>query len=201
MSNVLIIVDYQNDFLPGGALAAPEADDNLRKAIVAEAQMSDIDYIILSRDRHPPNHISFGANPKFEDMSWPTHCVEGTYGSQIEPMLWSELTRTGKPILVFDKGVKADIEAYSAFDGQVAESYGFDEDLIGKPLEHVLRVLDVDQVFVSGLVTEYCVAATALDSVHKKFYTKIYLEEIRGLNTISSTRILLKLAREGVVIV
>ncbi len=151
MKPALLVVDVQNDFCPGGALAVQEGDKII--PIINEL-IPQFEIVVYSRDWHPLNHISFGNPPKFTDKSWPVHCVANTRGADFHPELLFTLNA-----LIIEKGTAVDEEAYSAFQGT--------------PLAQSLHKLTVDTVFVTGLATDYCVKFTALDALKEKL--KVYL--------------------------
>lgn len=140
--DALLVVDVQDDFLPGGALGITGGD-----AIVApinrllEAWRSRGLPVYLSRDWHPPGHCSFAA----QGGPWPEHCVAGTPGAQFARRL-----RTDPQDTVISKATRADRDAYSALDGT--------------PLADSLRSRGITRLFVAGLATDYCVRATGLDA-------------------------------------
>jgi nicotinamidase/pyrazinamidase len=134
----LIVVDVQNDFCPGGALAVPQGDEVV-EPILKLAR--DADLVIATRDWHPADHSSFAA----AGGPWPEHCVAGTPGAELHPGL-GELRSDA----VIDKGIAADREGYSAFEET--------------DLEKLLRARGVRRVDVAGLALDYCVKATALDA-------------------------------------
>ena len=129
----------QNDFCPGGALGVAGGDE-LSRAIREAAATAGT--LVATRDRHPAGHSSFAA----QGGPWPVHCVARTPGAELHPSV------AGLPFdLVQDKGEDADREQYSGFDGT--------------PLAGWLRERGVEQVLVAGIATDYCVRATALDSI------------------------------------
>ena len=136
----LIIVDFQNDFTPGGALAVPDGDQ-ISQRINELAAMSEYDLVVATRDWHPPDHGSFERH----GGPWPPHCVAGTPGAELHPALARECID-----VVIDKGQDRDTEGYSAFDGT--------------HLERILRDRGIDEVTICGLATDYCVKNTALDA-------------------------------------
>ena len=134
----LIVVDVQNDFCPGGALAVPDGD-----AVVEPINgiAHDARFVIATRDWHPPDHGSFAE----QGGPWPVHCVQGTAGAQLHPGI------DGSQIdAIIDKGQAPGREGYSGFEGT--------------ELARLLREHDVDAVDVAGLALDYCVKATALDA-------------------------------------
>jgi len=156
----LIVVDPQYDFLPGGALAVPRGDETIE---VANRLMPKFDIVVVTQDWHPPEHKSFAVNNpgtmpgevieiggRPQEM-WPAHCVQGTQGAEIHAGLARE------PISArFLKGTDPEIDSYSAFfDNGRQRSTG---------LAEFLKERGVDQVYVLGLATDYCVKYTALDA-------------------------------------
>src|SRR4051812_8757049 len=157
MSRALIIVDVQNDFTPGGALAVPHGDEVLRH-INGLAASGEYDLVVATRDWHPPDHGSFSES----GGPWPEHCVQGTEGAELHP----DLDR-GHIDVVVDKGHDPATEGYSAFDGtQLAE---------------LLRERGVDQVTVVGLATDYCVKNTALDALKEGLRVIVDSTAVRGV--------------------
>jgi nicotinamidase/pyrazinamidase len=134
----LIVVDVQNDFCPGGALAVPEGDDVVEPI---NRLAADSPFVVATRDWHPPDHGSFAA----QGGPWPVHCVAGTAGAELHAGVDRDLIDA-----VVDKGQPRDREGYSGFEGT--------------DLERLLREHDVDAVDVAGLALDYCVKATALDA-------------------------------------
>lgn len=134
----MLVVDAQNDFCPGGALAVPHGDA-IFPALNRVAQAMPI--VVASRDWHPLHHASFVER----GGPWPPHCVQGTWGAELHPALdRSRLTR------VVDKGQDPDRDAYSAFDGTGLAGW--------------LREHGVTDLVVGGLATDYCVRASVLDA-------------------------------------
>jgi nicotinamidase/pyrazinamidase len=176
--NALILVDIQNDFLPGGALAVPHGDEVIS---VANEQQRHFDLIVATQDWHPADHQSFAANhagKRIGDLVrvngvpqilWPVHCVQGTSGADFAATLKRE-----RWARVFQKGVDTEIDSYSGFfdNGRVKNT----------GLEAYLRQQGVDSVFVLGLATDYCVKFTALDAVSLGFRTHLILDGCRGVN-------------------
>jgi nicotinamidase/pyrazinamidase len=134
----LIVVDVQNDFCPGGALAVPDGDQVVEPV---NELASRVPFVVATRDWHPPDHSSF----KEQGGPWPVHCVRDTPGAQLHPNV-----RRDQLDEVVDKGQALDVEGYSGFEGT--------------ELERLLREHGVDTVHVAGLALDYCVKATALDA-------------------------------------
>lgn len=158
MPEALVIVDFQNDFTPGGALAV-EHGDEIAARINELAESDRFKLVVATRDWHPANHGSF----KEQGGIWPVHCVQGTEGAQLHPAL-----NQSRVDLVVDKGTDPATEGYSGFQGT--------------DLERVLRERDVDRVTVVGLATDYCVRNTALDALHKGFEVEIHEDAMRAVN-------------------
>jgi nicotinamidase/pyrazinamidase len=154
----LVIVDFQNDFTPGGALAVPEGDA-IADRINELAASGSFDLVIATRDWHPPDHGSFEQN----GGPWPSHCVQGSEGAELHPAL------ERAPIAeVIDKGQDPSTEGYSGFEGT--------------RLGELLRERGIDTVTVVGLATDYCVKNTALDALREGFDVKVDLDAVRGVD-------------------
>jgi nicotinamidase/pyrazinamidase len=151
----LIVVDVQNDFCPGGALAVPDGD-----AVVDPVNRlaADLDLAVATRDWHPPDHSSFAA----QGGPWPVHCVAGTHGAQLNAEL--DLAQIDA---VVDKGLSSGSDGYSGF-----ERTG---------LEQLLRDRGVDVVHVAGLALDYCVKATALDARRAGFDVVVHRGATRAV--------------------
>lgn len=174
----LILVDIQNDFLPGGALAVPEGDKIIP---VANQLQAAFPLVVATQDWHPASHGSFAANHPgrrlFEQINlnglpqtlWPVHCVQGTAGAELAPGLQRE--RIAK---IFPKGTDAGIDSYSGlFDNGHRKSTGLGE---------WLKAEGMTEVFVCGLATDYCVKFTALDAAQSGFRTHFIEDASRGVN-------------------
>lgn len=173
----LIIVDIQNDFLPGGALAVRGGDEII--APINRAQHK-FDLVVATQDWHPAEHVSFAANHAgaktadeieldgLRQVLWPVHCVQRTPGAELAADLQKyRLSR------VFLKGTHANVDSYSGFfDNGRRHSTG---------LAEYLHQRGVYEVFVCGLATEYCVKFTALDAAHEGFRTNVLTDCCRGL--------------------
>lgn len=160
MKPALLVVDVQNDFCPGGALAVKDGDKILP---VINELIPGFEIVVYSRDWHPQNHISFADPPQFTDKSWPVHCVANTRGADFHPDLLFTLNA-----LIIEKGTKADEEAYSAFQGA--------------PLAQSLHKLGVDTVFATGLATDYCVKETVFDALKEGFKAYLVQDACRGVD-------------------
>jgi nicotinamidase/pyrazinamidase len=145
VARALVIVDFQNDFTPGGALAVAEGDE-IAERLNELAGSGEYDLVVATRDWHPPDHGSFTA----QGGTWPEHCVQGTPGAELHPALDRALVD-----VVVDKGQDPATEGYSGFDAT--------------DLAELLRERGVDHVTVTGLATDYCVKNTALDALRGGF--------------------------------
>jgi nicotinamidase/pyrazinamidase len=154
-TDALIIVDVQNDFCPGGALAVPSGHE----VVPVINQLLQHHWLtVATKDWHPADHCSF----KPHGGPWPPHCVQETAGAALHP----ELNAT-KIQLVITKGTHPEREAYSGFQGT--------------ELARILRGKGVKRVIVCGLATDYCVRATAQDAVQEGFEVLVLEDAIRGV--------------------
>jgi nicotinamidase/pyrazinamidase len=158
VAEALIIVDFQNDFTPGGALAVPDGD------VIAErvnelAASGRFDLVLATRDWHPPDHGSF----EEQGGPWPVHCVQDSEGAQLHPKL-----DQSKVDVVIDKGQDPGTEGYSGFEGT--------------ELAKLLRDRDIDRVTVVGLATDYCVKNTALDALREGLEVTLDSDAVRGVD-------------------
>ncbi len=175
--NVLIVVDVQNDFLPGGALAVPNGDEVVA---VANRLMPKFELVVATQDWHPTDHRSFasqhpGKSPGdridlngLDQILWPDHCVENSPGAAFTTGL--ERERIGE---VFRKGTDREIDSYSGFfDNGHRRATG---------LGDYLKKMGVSEVYVLGLATDYCVKLTALDARRLGFITHLVEDGCRGV--------------------
>jgi nicotinamidase/pyrazinamidase len=173
----LILVDIQNDFLPGGALAVADGDAVVP---VANALMPDYDLVVATQDWHPADHRSFASqNPGrrvgelaelggLPQVMWPDHCVQHSSGAELAP----GLLRAGVH-RVFPKGTDPQIDSYSGF---------FDNGhLRATGLGQHLSTSGVDSVDIVGLATDYCVCFTALDAAALGLKVRVLLPGCRGV--------------------
>jgi nicotinamidase/pyrazinamidase len=193
----LIVIDVQNDFCPGGALAVTGGD-----AIIpaVNAMMDDFAVCVLTQDWHPANHASFAANhpgaapfsmvdmPYGPQVLWPTHCVIGSDGADFHPAL-----RTDSAQMVIRKGFRAGIDSYSAF---------FENDHVTPTgLDGYLRSRGVTSLLIVGLATDYCVAFSALDARRIGFDVTVDLAACRAIDLNGSLdRALADMRAAGVVL-
>ncbi len=150
----LMIVDLQNDFCPGGALPAPDGD---RIVPVINKLMNKFDVVLASKDWHPVDTVHF--------EKWPAHCVRETQGAEFHPALDAD-----KINKIFFKGTDDKDDGYSAFEAT------------NENLADYLRKNKVDEVYVTGLVTEYCVKQTVLEALRQGFKTYVIEDAVQGIN-------------------
>ena len=195
----LVLVDIQYDFLPGGSLAVPEGDAVIS---VANGLMDHFDLVLATQDWHPADHVSFASNhpgKKPGDMIdvagipqtlWPDHCVQGSHGAELHADV-----RTDRIDSIFRKGVDSQIDSYSAFfDNAHLRSTG---------LGDYLRSRGVDEVWLAGLATDYCVRFSGLDAVGLGLAAVVVEDAVRGVDLTQgdSVRALDELRQAGVRVV
>ena len=166
--DALLIVDFQKDFTPGGALPVSEGD---RIAGPINSLLDSFDLVVATRDWHCADHGSFegvevdpekwrGADPP---SIWPLHCVENTPGAELHPAL-----ERAKVDVIIDKGQDPNSQGYSAFqDTQLVD---------------LLRERGVEQLYVAGLATDYCVKNSVLDAVRQGFDVTVVEDAVRGVD-------------------
>ena len=150
----LLVVDVQNDFCPGGALAVPKGD---RVVPVINELMAEFELVVASKDWHPENSVHFD--------KWPKHCIKETEGAEFHPDL-----KIAKIDKVFLKGTKDKDDGYSAFEATNLD------------LAQYLNEKEVKELYISGLATEYCVKETALAAAKKGFEVYVIEEAIAGID-------------------
>ncbi|MCC5988502.1 MAG: bifunctional nicotinamidase/pyrazinamidase [Pararhodobacter sp.] len=174
----LIVIDVQNDFCPGGALAVADGDAVVP---VINRLMKSHAACVLTQDWHPPEHASFADNhkggapfstiqmPYGEQVLWPRHCMQGSAGAAFHPAL-----DTVRADAVIRKGFRAEIDSYSAF---------FENDRkTPTGLEGYLRSRGIKAVVLAGLATDFCVAWSAIDAARLGFRTEVRLEGCRAID-------------------
>ena len=189
MSKALLVIDVQNDFCPGGALAVPDGD-----GIVAgvNSLMGDFDVVILTQDWHPAEHSSFASShasaspygmvemPYGPQVLWPDHCVQGTQGAAFHAAL-----NTDRADLIIRKGYNPKIDSYSAF---------FENDQkTPTGLEGYLRTRGIDALVLVGLATDFCVNFSAVDAAKLGFKVHVRQDLCRAIDLNGS----LAAAKEG----
>ncbi|HHG86158.1 MAG TPA: bifunctional nicotinamidase/pyrazinamidase [Bacteroidetes bacterium] len=173
----IVLVDLQNDFLPGGALAVAGGDEIIP---VVNGLLPLFDLVVMTQDFHPANHGSFAANHPgrkvyevvdlngLEQVLWPVHCVAGTNGAAFSTALQTKLVEK-----IFPKGMDPKVDSYSGFfDNGRRNATGLGDYLKGK---------DVTALYVCGLATDFCVKFTALDAVSLGFQTFLIEDACRGV--------------------
>jgi nicotinamidase/pyrazinamidase len=175
---VLLAVDVQNDFMPGGALAVARGDEIVP---IVNRLAREFSHVVLTQDWHPRGHISFAANhagrapfetmtlPYGEQVLWPTHCVQDTEGAALHRDLDVPHAR-----LVIRKGHHADVDSYSAF---VEADRKTPTGLAG-----YLHDVGVTHVYLCGLATDYCVAWSALDARSAGFAVSVIEDACRAID-------------------
>ena len=177
-TDVFLIIDVQNDFCPGGALAVADGD-----AVVApiNSLSSKFTHRVVTQDWHPAGHLSFacshaGAEPFSEielaygpQTLWPEHCVQGSEGAAFH----KDLEVTGAELII-RKGFRREVDSYSAF---------FENDKkTATGLAGYLKERGFQRVFLAGLATDFCVTFSALDSVTHEFDTYVFEDACRSIN-------------------
>lgn len=178
MKRALILVDIQNDFLPGGALAVPDGDHVIE---VANRLMNSFELVVATQDWHPSDHGSFASQHPdsnvgdlielngLPQMLWPDHCIQNGDGAKFAASL-----NRRDDVHIFPKGTDKTIDSYSGFfDNGHRKATGLGE---------FLKAESVQRVFVLGLATDYCVKFTALDAKELGFETFLVEDGCRGVN-------------------
>src|SRR5262245_27053677 len=173
----LIIVDLQNDFLPGGALPVPHGDEVITLANDLQQQFG---LVVATKDWHPPNHGSFAANHKgkkpgdriildgIEQILWPVHCVQHTYGAE-----FAHAFDRSRIAHVFHKGTERNIDSYSTF---------FDNaHLRHTGLARYLERRSIKEIYLMGLALDFCVKYSTLDARHLGLTTYVIVDGCRGI--------------------
>ena len=176
--NALIIVDVQNDFLPGGSLAVPDADTIIP---IINKISENFDLVVATQDWHPEGHSSFASQHQgkepFEQIElngnaqtlWPDHCVQGSHGAEFDKNL------NLKPVeAIFRKGTNLEIDSYSGFYDNNHEK--------STALADYLRAKQIDEVYICGLAADVCVYFTALDALQEDFTTYLITDATKGLD-------------------
>ena len=171
----LLVVDVQNDFCPGGALAV-EHGDTIVEGINRVAQKFDI--VVTTQDWHPQNHGSFASNHSGakpfdlgtlsgrDQVLWPDHCVQNSHGAEFHPELQVNSRN-------FVKGTNPEADSYSGF---------FDDDGTSTGLDVYLKSKNVTQLYICGLATDFCVKFTGLDALKQGFETVVLEDLCKGVN-------------------
>ena len=173
----LIIVDLQNDFLPGGALAVPHGDEVIP---IANELQRKFELVVATQDWHPPNHGSFAANHPgkkpgdrimldgVEQILWPMHCVQNTHGAEFAPSF-----ETSRIAQVFHKGIDPRIDSYSTFFDNAHRRH--------TGLAHYLQKREIKDIYLMGLALDYCVNYSTLDARQLGLNTHVIIDGCRGI--------------------
>jgi nicotinamidase/pyrazinamidase len=174
----LLIVDLQNDFMPGGALAVPDADQIVP---IINKLLPHFDLILATQDWHPENHVSFAVNHPGKKVGdrievqgvtqilWPVHCVRNTKGAELVSTLQKERIAS-----LFYKGTDKLIDSYSAFfDNAHKRSTG---------LYDYLASRNIEEIYVAGVATDYCVLYSVLDALKLGLQVHVITDACRGIN-------------------
>ena len=174
----LLLVDLQNDFLPGGALAVPDGEAVIP---IANRLMARFQTVVASQDWHPANHRSFAAQHPGHHVGetvelngcrqvlWPVHCVQDSPGAAFTATL-----NTDRTTRVVQKGTDREIDSYSAFfdNGHLKQT----------ELHDYLQAMEVTSLAVLGLATDYCVKFTVLDALELSYKVTVVVDAIRGVD-------------------
>jgi len=161
----LLVVDIQNDFCPGGALGVPDGDaiiPRVNRAIGLFGRRGMP--VIFTRDWHPRETKHF----KEFGGAWPAHCIQGTKGARFHPDL-----EVPKGSIILSKGMDPEVDSYSAFQAFTER---------GRDLESTLHELDVGELIICGLATDYCVRASTLDALRRGMAVFVVRDAIRGVD-------------------
>jgi nicotinamidase/pyrazinamidase len=194
----LILVDLQNDFLPGGALAVPHGDEVIP---LADQLQQRFDLVLATKDWHPPNHGSFAANHPgkkpgerimldgIEQILWPVHCVQNTHGAEFAPSF-----DTSRIAHVFHKGTERNIDSYSTFFDNAHRRH--------TGLAHYLDKRGIKDIYLMGLALDYCVKYSTLDARHLGLNTYVIVDGCRAIELESGdiARALAEMKRAGAVL-
>jgi nicotinamidase/pyrazinamidase len=173
----LIIVDLQNDFLPGGALPVPHGDEIIP---IANETQSYFDLVLATQDWHPPDHGSFAADHPgkkpgdrvmldgIEQILWPVHCVQNTHGAE-----FASSFDTSRIAHVFHKGTERNIDSYSTFFDNVHRRH--------TGLAHYLEKRGIKDIYLMGLALDYCVKYSTLDARQLGLNTRVIVDGCRGI--------------------
>ena len=173
----LILVDLQNDFMPGGALAVPQGDEVIP---LADELQHRFDIVVATKDWHPPDHGSFAENHKgkkpgdrimldgIEQILWPVHCVQNTHGAEFAPSF-----ETSRIAHVFHKGTERNIDSYSTFFDNMHRRH--------TGLAHYLEKRAIKEIYLMGLALDYCVKYSALDARQLGLSAYVILDGCRGI--------------------
>jgi nicotinamidase/pyrazinamidase len=175
--NALIIVDLQNDFLPGGALPVPRGDEVIP---LANELQQRFELVVATQDWHPSDHGSFAANHPgkepgdriildgIEQILWPVHCVQNSHGAEFAPAF-----DTSRIADVFHKGIERNIDSYSTFFDNAHRRH--------TGLAYYLEKRSIQDIYLMGLALDYCVKYSVLDARRLGLNTHVILDGCRGI--------------------
>jgi len=204
----LVVVDAQNDFLPGGSLAVSDGDAILPVVYeLLDKYHSGFDLIVASLDYHPQGHVSFASThskelfsqievpnlhsdaEKCTQVMWPDHCVQGTKGCELEQGVQERLDKLGDKVKYVRKGYDPKVDSYSAFaDNQYTKF---------TPLAEILHVNKISELIIVGLATDYCVRATSIDACKFGFGVQVVRDGVRAVSQENAEKVLGELERWG----
>ncbi|WP_420549969.1 bifunctional nicotinamidase/pyrazinamidase [Curvivirga sp.] len=177
-TDALIVIDVQNDFCAGGALAVPDGDAVVRPILELQSKFNTVVY---TQDWHPSDHSSFASQyegknpletielPYGTQVLWPDHCVSGGHGAEFHKDLDVNAAQ-----MIIRKGFRSAIDSYSAF---------FENDQVTPTgLEGYLKSRNIDRVFLCGLATDFCVYYSAIDAVKSGFQAVLISDACRGID-------------------
>jgi nicotinamidase/pyrazinamidase len=160
-ASALVLVDIQNDFCPGGALAVPQGDGIIP---IVNRLAPLFGFVAATQDWHPPNHISF----KDQGGDWPPHCIQGTFGAQLHPGL-----EKSNIDLVVKKAFSPERDVFEGLEA-------VDTDAV--KLDVALRQREISNIYVVGLATDYCVRSTVLDALDKGYEVYAIVDAMRAVD-------------------
>ncbi len=175
--DALILVDLQNDFLPGGALPVPRGDEVIS---MANEMQKRFDLVLATKDWHPPHHCSFASNHTgkkpgdriildgIEQILWPVHCVQNTHGAEFAASF-----DTSRITHVFHKGINPRIDSYSTFFDNAHRRH--------TGLAHYLEKRGIKDIYLMGLALDYCVKYSTLDARQLGLNTYVIVDGCRGI--------------------
>lgn len=189
----LLIVDVQNDFCPGGALGVPNGDEVIEPI---HNIMPAFNCLVQTQDWHPSEHLSFASNHNGkepyetvemnygEQILWPDHCVQGTKGAEFHPDL-----KTNPSQAIIRKGYRKHIDSYSTF-------FENDHETI-TGLHGFLQERNVDELYIAGLATDFCVKWSALDAIKLGYKVNVVEDAVRGIDIDGSVEAAMKEMKEA----
>ena len=161
----LLVVDIQNDFCPGGALGVRKGDQiipTVNKYV--DLFLKNQFPVFVSRDWHPENSKHF----KESGGPWPAHCVKNTKGAEFHPDF-----QVPDDAIILSKGTDPDMDGYSVFDAH---------DLENKPFIDLLKKMGIDELYIAGIATDYCVRMTSLDAFKNSYKVNVLTDAIKGVD-------------------